>query len=40
MFKNSHYHEQRNIAGHLPSPVRKSVAKHVKCNLTEVDQKK
>jgi hypothetical protein len=32
MFKNSHYHEQRNITSRLPSPVRDSVAKYVKCN--------
>jgi len=35
MFKNAHYHEIRNTTSRLPSPVRDSVAKYVKCNLTK-----
>ena len=35
MFKNAHCHEQRNVTTRLPSPVRESVAKYVKCNLTQ-----
>jgi hypothetical protein len=34
-FKNSHYHDYRNSTSRLPSPVRESVAKYVKCNLTQ-----
>ena len=33
-FKNSHYHDYRSTTSRLPSPVRQSVAKYVKCNLT------
>ncbi|CAF2118402.1 unnamed protein product [Rotaria magnacalcarata] len=35
MFKNTHDHAQHNITGRLPSPIRKSVEKYVKCNLTQ-----
>ena len=34
-FKNSHNHDYRNITSRLPSPVRQSVAKYVKCRLTQ-----
>jgi len=40
MFKNTHYHEQRNETSRLPSPVRETVNKYVKCNLTEGQIKK
>jgi len=33
MFKNSHDHTQRNATTRLPSPVRDSIEKYVKCNL-------
>ena len=34
-FKNSHYHDYWNSTSRLLSPVRESVAKYVKCNLTQ-----
>ncbi|CAF2642268.1 unnamed protein product [Rotaria sp. Silwood2] len=35
MYKNAHCHEQRNVTGRLPSPVRESVNKYVTCQLTQ-----
>ena len=35
MYKNAHCHQQRNVTGCLPSPVRESVTKYVTCQLTQ-----
>ena len=35
MFKNAHDHVKRNTTSRLPSPIRESVGKYAKCNLSQ-----
>ena len=35
MFKNAYDHAKRNTRSRLPSPIRKSIGKYVKCNLSQ-----
>lgn len=35
MFKDGHNHELRNATTRLPSPIRQSISKYVKFNLTQ-----